>query len=244
VKNRYFYIAGIILPFLLWFFLSYVVGVSHYYLPTPAQVISSISNIEHGYFYHAAMTLLRFLGGTFFGVFFGVALGVVLYKYEKIYLIAEPFLQSIRSVPAVAFIPFFLLWFGFSDVGKIILILVAIGVNIAFASYQILKQKEEKYQITLTSLQMTPQKTPFTLLLALVAEKLLPTLRFSLVIAISTIVMMEMLGSQNGLGYLIQNAQSTFNIGLVMFSIIVLGLFNTIMDILLIRIWNMIVFWK
>jgi ABC-type nitrate/sulfonate/bicarbonate transport system permease component len=208
------------------------------------QVITSISDIENGYYYHAAITFLRFFSGTFLGIVFGMVLGIFMYKYHVLHLLVEPFLQSIRAVPAVAFIPFFLLWFGFSDIGKIILILVAIGVNIAYASYQILRQKDEKYQIALDSMRISQRNTPFFLLLALIAEKLLPTLRFSLVISIATIVTMEMLGSQSGLGYLIQNAQATFNLGLIMFSIIVLSLFSTIMDMMIIKLWKYIVYWK
>jgi len=155
-----------------------------------------------------------------------------------------PSLQGIRSLPPVAAIPFFLLWFGFSDIGKWLLVVVGAGANLTFTSYQILLDMPEKYHFALTSFGVARKSLSWNISLPLVLERLLPTLRFSLSTAIGLIIVSELLGSQVGLGYLIQSARSTFSLQTIFLCAILLGIMNAVVDWGLVHLWKTIVFWR
>jgi ABC-type nitrate/sulfonate/bicarbonate transport system permease component len=155
-----------------------------------------------------------------------------------------PSLQGTRSLPPVAAVPFFLLWFGFSDIGRWLLVVVGVSANLSFAAYQVLLDMPDKYVFALTSLGIEKKSLPWNISLPLVLEHLLPTLRFSLSTAIGLIVVSELLGSQVGLGYLIQSARSTFSLQTIFLCAILLGLMNGTLDWSLVRLWKAVVFWR
>ncbi len=237
-------ILGFIIFPLLWIFLSEIVKVPSSYLPSPMDVVNEFLDLKKLYLYHFFLTSVRLIGGMLLGIFLGIVLAYFMYKYETFDNVVQPFFQSVRAIPPVATIPFFLLWFGFSDKGKIILLVVAVSVNLAFAGYQILIDMPESYKISLINLSYTRRDMKWKIGLGLILEKILPTLRFALVISIASIITIEMLGSQSGLGYLMQTARTTFNLSGIFVCVILLGILNSVLDFLTIFVINKLVFWE
>ena len=89
-----------------------------------------------------------------------------------------------------------------------------------------------------------PESLTLKFLLPSVLERILPTLRFALATALGLVVVSELLGSQVGLGYLIQTARSTFSLQLIFLAAILLGVMNFCLDFLLRWCWGLIVFWR
>lgn len=237
-------VAGVLLSPVMWVALSYVVEVPERYLPTPYSAILSARDIDPGLLTHTLLTLTRLYGGFALGAVTGIVLGIWLYRLQAVRALMLPTLQALRAVPPVATIPFFLLWFGFSETGKLLLLVFGIGINLAFASYQILLDIPVKYTYALCSLGMGIEQLPWRIAAPLVVERLLPTLRFSLAIALSVVIVAEIMGSQVGLGYLIQASRSTFAMHTVMLCVIVLGVINAVTDWLLVSLWGRIVYWR
>jgi ABC-type nitrate/sulfonate/bicarbonate transport system permease component len=141
-------------------------------------------------------------------------------------------------------VPFFLLWFGFDETGKFLLIILGIGLNVLVAAYQVLEDMPQKYEVALTSFGHSPRSFPIAVSLPLIAERILPTLRTSLSIAFAVVIVAEMLGAQLGLGYVIQTSRTTYAIHVIFLATIFLGLLNVLLDKLLIYAWTAIVFWN
>ncbi len=237
-------IGGFVIFPLIWLFLSEVVKVPSNYLPSPFDVLKEFSELYNVYLYHFFLTTVRIVAGMIFGVALGILLAFLMYKFEHFDNIIQPFAQSIRAIPPVATIPFFLLWFGFSDKGKIIMLVVAVSVNLAFAGYQILIDMPEHYRISLINLSYSRKDLPWKIGWGLILERILPTLRFALVISIASIITIEMIGSQSGLGYLMQTARTTFNLSGIFVSVIMLGILSSVLDYLTIFVINKLVYWE
>ena len=77
-----------------------------------------------------------------------------------------------------------------------------------------------------------------------VLPTLLPTVRYSVVIAIGVIIVSELLGSQVGLGYLIQTSRTTFSMHVVMLAAILLGVLSVLLDWGVRLLWRRMVFWR
>jgi len=170
-------------------------------------------------------------------------MGLILFRSESLKSLLMPLIQSSRSVPAVAIIPFFLLWFGFSEVGRYFLVLSGTALNIGVATLQIAESSPEKYTVMFSSFKLSPSFFPLKYGVPYVFENILPTLRFSLALAIGLIVASEMLGSQVGLGYLAQSARATFSMDLLFLTVICLGIISAAADELLVRGWRTALFW-
>lgn len=235
---------GILLFPLIWVTISYIMKVPERYLPAPNSVLLAAFDIEPNIFIHAWKTLTRLIIGFFAGSIAGVLLGIFLYRIVWLRHILFPTLQAVRALPPVAAIPFFLLWFGFSDAGKWLLVIMGAGVNLAFTSYQILIDIPERYIYALNSFGIKKESLPWNISVPLVLDRLLPTLRFSLAVAIGLIIVSELLGSQVGLGYLIQSARSTFSLQTIFLSAILLSVMNALGDWGLVSLWKTILFWR
>ncbi len=244
MNSRFLTVAGFVLVPAIWIVVKYFGLVSDRYLPAPDAVMRACWEIEPSVFYHLAFTAFRLVTGFIAGVAVGIFLGIVINKSKTLAKLLNPILDSMRSVPAIATVPFFLLWFGFSEHGKILLVLAGIAFNIAVATNQVLSEIPEKYQILFNSFGIAPNSMIKDYTLPRIIETLLPTVRFSLSTAIGVVIVSELLGSQVGLGYLMQTARSTFSMHVIFLATIMLGILNAIVDFAVTRLWGKALYWK
>jgi len=237
-------LAGALAVPVVWWGLKRFAHISDRYLPSLESVGRAWGEIEPGPLTHLGITASRFAVGFVAGVVAGIALGLAIFKWRSLRDFATPILQSSRAVPAIAIIPFFLLWFGFSEVGRYLLVVAGTASNIAIAVFDILRHPEEKHRVAFAGFRKPPEQLVLRYALPVVVERLLPTLRFSLSMAVGLIVASELLGSQVGLGYLIQTARATFSLNVLVLAILLLGLVNVAADTLLQYGWSKLVFWR
>ena len=237
-------VAGILLVPALWISLKHFGIVTDRYLPSPDAVLRACFEIQPTVFLHFAYTSLRLVAGFIAGVSVGILLGIMLSKWKTLSSLLSPVLDSMRSVPAVAIVPFFLLWFGFSETGKILLVVTGIAFNIAIATHHILQEVPEKHRILFNGFGIDPHSMIKDYSIPRLLETLLPTVRFSLATAMGVVIVSELLGSQIGLGYLMQTARSTFSMHVIFLATIMLGLLNSLVDLILTKSWTRVVYWK
>ncbi len=237
-------LCGIAVPLCIWFGLTATHVVPDRYLPSVSEVLTSGLELQPSLAMHTLLTASRLVIGFLLGTGVGILFGMVCARSVSFKEILEPFVQSTRSVPGVALIPFFLLWFGFSEFGRYLLVIAGISFNIGIATIQILRSTPETYRVMFSSFGESHTRFFFRFMLPYSIENLLPTLRFSLASAIGLIVTSELLGSQIGLGYLIQTSVNTFSFPLVFLVAMVLGLLSVSADYALVRLWQLFVFWR
>lgn len=243
-RSKLTYVLGGVLPLLIWFCLKNVVNVSDRYLPSIESVASVFVNTELSIFYHLFISFTRILLSYLFAVGASLFVGIFLFQHKLLRELATPFIQSVRAVPAAAILPFFILWFGFSETGRALLLIFGILFNLVIAVMQILENIREKYMIAFRGFQMEIYQIPFLILLPFALENLLPTLRFSLTVIIGLSVIAELLGSQEGLGYLIQSARTTYAFEVVVACALLYGTITVLMDYGLSAIWKKLVPWQ
>jgi ABC-type nitrate/sulfonate/bicarbonate transport system permease component len=237
-------IFGTFLVPIVWATLKYIVGVSDRFLPSFRDVVFSLGDFEPSIFTHTLSTIIRLFLGFSFGIICGISLGVLIYRYEAINRLLMPTIQSFRSVPPIATVPFFILWFGFTDTGRYFMVLFGIAFNIAIASHQVLTSVPEKYKVMFNGFGQKPQQMVFSYMLPKIGEEILPTIRFSLSTAIGLVIVSELLGAQVGLGYLIQTSRSTYSMHVIFLAMILLGIINLFFDKSITSLWKKIIFWK
>ncbi|MBP7862989.1 ABC transporter permease subunit [bacterium] len=228
----------------IWICLKHFDIVSDRYLPAPIAVLDAFREVEPNILVHFAYTSFRLVAGFIAGAVAGIMIGIFINRSESINRLLSPSLQSMRSIPAIATVPFFLLWFGFSEWGKIILVVTGIAFNVAIATHQVLRDIPEKDRILFKSFDIDPTTFVVQYSLPRIFEALLPTLRFSLTTAVGVVIVSELLGAQIGLGYLIQTSRSTFSIHVIFLCMLLLGVLNSLLDIALTKGWSRLVYWK
>lgn len=244
ILNWVLSILGILLLPAIWFYLHYIQGVGERFLPSPIRVYEAIFDLEPSIFIHLLDTTIRFAVGSLLGIIAGILIGFLVHRWEVSRRLLLPSIQALRATTPVAVVPFFLLWFGFSDIGRYLLIVFGIGVSLAITTYQILENPPEKFKVMFKGFGLNPRAQLWSFGLPYVLEEILPTIRFGLATAIGLVVVSEFLGSHTGLGYLIQTARSTFSLHVIFLANILLGIILVFIDWIVIRSWKVLLYWK
>lgn len=242
--KRWYRVAGLLLFPALWVVLSMLVKVPERYLPSPSQVLEAALTIRPTIIEHTIMTGLRLVIGTIVGTALGIAAGLAIWRYTALAGLVLPTVLAFRAVPAIAIVPFFLLWFGFSDFGKILLVATTLGFNLAVATFEALTSIDDKFKVAFRSFGREPRELPLSFGLPYVMPIILPTLRYSIVVAFGAVIVAELLGSQVGLGYLIQTSRSTFSMHAVMLAMFILGLLTVGLDWGVREVWTRLIPWR
>lgn len=236
--------AGAASLVILWTLLKHGLGISDRYLPAPMDVIRAFGALRPPVWVHAAFTAARLVIGLSLGIAFGILLALLMARSLRLRAYLTPILQSLRPIPAAAMVPFFLLWFGFSEWGRYLLVVAAIGFNIAIAAIQLLDQIHPAHRAFFHSFCLSPGRLSWSYCLPRILEGILPTFRFSLVVAVGAVTVSELLGSQIGLGYIIQTSRSTFSLHALFLAAIFLGALSAATDGLLLLVWRRVVYWR
>ena len=178
-------------------------------------------------------SLRRVFLGFALGGGIAVLLGLIVGASRTVEALLEPTLQAIRAIPSLAWVPLLLLWLGFGEQPKIILI--AIGVffpvygNLAAGIRQIDRKLIEVgrayglHGVQLAREVMLPAAMP----------SLLTGLRLGLAQGWLFLVAAELLGALSGLGFLLIDAENTGRVDIILLCIVLLALLGKLSDSLL-----------
>ena len=135
VRRKAWPAALIVLFFVGWEAFCLVSGMSDLVLPRPSQVFATLAARMPVLWPHILQTLATTMAGFVLGVALGVVLGAAIGVSRTAYDTAYPLLIGFSSIPKVAVVPIFVLWFGSGTVPAVLTSLAIcffpIVVNIA-----------------------------------------------------------------------------------------------------------------
>jgi ABC-type nitrate/sulfonate/bicarbonate transport system permease component len=199
-------------------------------LPAPSSVVAAFGNDWPDIVANAAASVLRVVIGV--GIAFGVAVpaGMLIGRYRGLDRVTDWSIQIFRSVPPIALIPLAILFFGIGDKPAIILIFLAalwpLLINTIFGVRSIDR--------TMLKVAQAARASEWLIFRDIVLPAAMPSVFTGLRLAIGggwlTVVTAEMIAVKSGLGYMILNAQLTFQSDLIIAGIIVIGAIGLLAD--------------
>jgi NitT/TauT family transport system permease protein len=186
-------------------------------------------------------TLEAFVGAAVIGM----PLGVVLGSNERAYRSVEFLVDFFRSTPSSALIPLFLLIFGVSDINKVAIAtfgaLLIVVFNSAYGVINARKQRVMAAKVMGASRWRIFKDV-------LVWESLQPSfvgLRSAVSMALVIVIVAEMfIGSENGLGHAIIDAQQILNVKTMYAAILAAGALGYVLNILFLMLERRVVHWS
>ena len=110
---------------MLWEVFCLAFGIKDIVLPRPTQIIDTLVDAHSGDLAARGADALHTLVGFGFGIVLGVALGALVGSSRLAYDVAYPLLIGFSSIPKVAVVPIFVLWFGAGTVPAILTAMLA-----------------------------------------------------------------------------------------------------------------------
>lgn len=171
-------------------------------------------------------TLLAFATGTLAGL----AMGMWLALSPNAAAILDPYIKALNSMPRVILAPIFAVWFGLGIASKVALGFTLVFFIVFFNVYQGVKEVSPTVLASARMLGAGRKQLLRHVYLPSATSWVFSSLHTSVGLAFVGAVVGEYLGSARGVGYLILQAEGTFDINTVMAGILVLTAFALVLD--------------
>ena len=213
--------------FAIWELACLIFNVSAIVLPRPSQVIGTLIVQLPALWPHIVQTLVTTMIGFTLGMVFGVALGVIVGVSRAAYNAAYPLLVGFSSIPKVAVVPIFVLWFGSGSVPAILTALTTcifpIVVNVATG----LATTEPEMEDVLKALGASRWQVLRNVGLPRTMPYFFASLKIAVTLAFVGTVLSETVAANRGIGTVMMMASASFDVTLAfagLFALAILGI--------------------
>ena len=179
---------------------------------------------------HLGTTLLETLLAFGIGTALGLVCGLWLALAPTASAILEPYIKAANSMPRVILAPIFALWFGLGIWSKVALAVTLVFFIVFFNVYQGVKEVSPVVLANARMLGASQKQLLRTVYLPSATSWVFSSLHTSVGLAFVGAVVGEYLGSARGVGYLILQAEGTFDVNTVFAGIVVLTAFALLLD--------------
>jgi sulfonate transport system permease protein len=206
-----------------------------YNFPPPSVVLSTLIDLARSgaMFTHLAVSALRVLSGFLIGAAFGTILGALTGFSTKWRDVCDGTVQSLRSIPIIAWVPLFILWLGIDEAPKICLIAIGAFFPVYLNLFTALRGVDRK----LIEVGRANRMTGWRLVRRVMLPSALPAyfvgLRTGLGLSWMFVAAAELLGASSGLGYMLLEAQNLGRPAVVIASMILFGICGKATDLIL-----------
>ncbi len=216
-------------------------------LPPPIDTLLTLVNGLSGpqLLPHFLVTLERTLMAFAIATALGMPLGIALGSNERAYRSVEFLIDFFRSTPSSALIPLFLLIFGINNINKVAIAAFGAFLIVIFnCAYGVINARKQR--VAAAKVMGATRWQIFKDVLFW--ESLQPSfvgLRSAVSMALVIVVVAEMfIGSENGLGHKIIDAQQVMNVRVMYAAIMAAGILGYALNVLFLALERRIVHWS
>ena len=222
-------------------------------LPTPADVGRTLWGHLKDPFYNKgpndkgigiqlAYSIARVLTGYLLAALVAIPIGFVIGMSPLVYRALDPFIQVLKPISPLAWMPLALFTLKDSSVSAIFVIFICsmwpMLINTAFGVATV---RREWLNVART-LEVRPLRRAFTVVLPAAAPTIMTGMRISVGIAWLVIVAAEMLVGGTGIGYFVWNEWNNLSIANIISGILAIGLVGMLLDLTLAKLTRLVTF--
>ncbi|MEB3295691.1 MAG: ABC transporter permease [Synechococcales bacterium] len=236
-------LVATLLLLILWEVLTWALKIPVFNLPAPSIIANAMVTKWPAIFENSVQTLFTTIVGFLLAIVAGVILGFLIGYSRLAYIILYPILVGFNTIPKVALVPLFALWFGIGAVPAILtaflLAFFPIAVNVALGLDTVEPEMKDVMRALGASQVEIFQKVgyPHTL------PYIFASLKVAISLAFVGAVISETVASNRGIGYMIVSASSNFDVPLGFAGLLMLGIMGTLLYGLFAILEKKIIYW-
>ena len=151
-----------------------------------------------------AVSAGRVLAGVVLGSIIGILLGLATGRATRLEYLTDPWVTFFKFTPALALLPLFVLWFGYDEVSKVLLIAANVGVVVLLGTHQAVRNVPGVYLEAAASLGASPGLALRKIVLPVAFPQVFASIRVAMGLGWVTIVVAELINPRMpSLGYLL-----------------------------------------
>ena len=237
---------SIILPLVLWGVIAAQGWVKPLFLPSPAGVAGAIAELwQSGDLQKDIIySVPRVLAGFSLAVIVSIPLGILMGAFASLRALFEPIIGIVRYMPAPAFIPLLVLYFGVGETPKVLLIFIGtLFFNTLMVMDAVKFVPKELIEATYTLGGNRPQII-FKVIFPYVLPKIIDAGRVNIAASWNLVIVSELVAATEGLGRRISVAQRFLNTEQIFAGLIVIGIIGLTIDLIFVWMQRLFCRWS
>jgi NitT/TauT family transport system permease protein len=226
---------------LLWEKAVSLFGIKGYLLPPLSKVLDSLWHDRVMVLQQSWITAGEIVAGYFWAVVGGIALGLAIFAWPMMRRTLYPAIVLFQGLPKVALAPLFVIWFGYGLASKVLMAFLFAFFPVVVATLGGLAGTPEHLLEHFRAIRATPLTTFLRLRIPAALPSIMDGCKTAMPLAVIGAIVGEFVGSENGLGHLILEANANAKIDLVFAALIAIsilaGILYTTVELAAKRVW-------
>ncbi|MCC7274377.1 MAG: ABC transporter permease [Alphaproteobacteria bacterium] len=226
-------IAFFVCFFALWGAATWGGWVKPLFLADPAKTFAAGWRllVQFNFAGDIAITIGRVVGGFVIAAALAVPIGIAMGAFKPVEAFLEPFVSFARYLPASAFIPLLILWFGVDEKQKLAVIFIGAFFQIVLMIAVLIGETRRDLVEAAYTLGAGNRGIVFRVMLPNAAPQIAETLRLVLGWAWTYVIVAELIGAEAGIGHMIMDSQRFLDTGQMIFGIFLIGVIGLVTDL-------------
>lgn len=219
-------------------------NIPDFILPMPSRIITVAVFQAPMLLPHAATTAMEVLIGILFSLMVAVPLSMIMFANPAVENAIAPFLVASQAVPVFAIAPLLVIWLGYGIASKVLMAAVIIFFPITVSLLEGFKSCDSEFRILFQLMGAGFWKTMRLLYWPWALPHFFAGLKVGVSVATIGAVIGEWVGAQQGLGYLMIQANARLKVDLVFAAILWLSVMGLSLWVLVGYLERRIITWK
>lgn len=231
-RNLVFFISLISLC-LGWWLVTTLKIVDELFLPSPSSFLEALVTLfkERNFSYDILISVWRVVFAWTLSFIAAIPIAIIMSRNKFLNKLISPYIDFLRYLPVPALIPLIILFFGIGESAKIALLFIGTFFQLVLLVYDDLVEIPKEYFNIAYSLNFSPLKVQKMKLKA-IAPNLWNNCRITMGWCWTYLVIAELVASQEGMGYVIKEAQRFSKTPEIYVGIAMIGLIGFFSDTL------------
>jgi len=216
---------------IFWSILSVIPSTARSF-PNIIYVVESIGlMMSRGVFWQdISSSMISVLFGFLIGFVLSLPVAILMAWYRPVQYIIEPWIQFIRNIPPLAYVPLVVISFGVGRTPQIIVITIATFLTMSITIYQGIKNIDPTLIKAARVLGAKDKDIFFKVIGPASLPFIMTAIRLGTAIALTSLIAAESTGASAGLGMRIRALNNTFESSPMLLYIIVIGVIGLIIE--------------
>ena len=191
-----------------------------------------------------AVSTRRVLAGLLLGSVVGILLGLATGRARRLETVADPWVTFFRFTPALALLPLYVVWFGFGELSKVLLIASSVAVVTLLGAHHGVRAVPPVYLDAAASLGASPRLAFRKIVLPFALPHIFAGIRVGVGLAWVTIVVAELIDAKMpSLGYLLALAGAYPRVPTMLIALATVGALVLAFDLILLAVQSQATRW-
>lgn len=239
-------IVFILTLIIIWQILALLDLYNQVLLPSPTDISKALVNmmLSGGLLIDIIMSLKRVIIGFIIATILGSTLAIILLQNKTVAEYISAIIEIIRPIPPIAWIPIAILWFGIGDKPAFFIVTLGSFFPIFVNLFEGVRQVEPKFLTIAKSFDAPRSQVLRDIYFPLSLPYLISGMRIGLGVAWMSVITAELVGAQNGLGYMMQLNRVLLQTQNVMAGMLIVGVLGFGLNRLMIWVEKLALPWQ